>query len=142
LLGRTLDFRVPRMHRAHHRDPWRLDLVFIPFHSFLYTLPLLAGIWLVIAPSAPLAWTGITLHLALSLHYEWVHFLIHTHVSPRSRAYRKLWKNHRRHHFKNERYWFGVTLLAGDRWLGTAPRPEDVPTSPTCRHLEDAAGPG
>ena len=136
LFGRSIDLRVPRKHRAHHREPWRPELLFIPMHSFLYTLPLLLALWLAAAPTRPLALSGICCHLALTLHYEWVHFLVHTRVSPRSRLYQRLWKNHRRHHFKNEHYWFGVTMLAGDRLLGTAPAFQDVPTSPTARSLE------
>ena len=31
--------------------------------------------------------------------------------------YQRLWRNHRLHHFKNEHYWFGVTMLSGDRLL-------------------------
>jgi len=133
--GRTIDFRVPRKHRAHHADPWRLDLVFIPFHSFAYSLPILVALWLLAAPTLPLALTGICAHLALSLHYEWVHYLCHTRVSPRLAYYQRLVKNHRRHHFKNEHYWYGVTMLGGDRLLGTAPEPGAVPTSPTARSL-------
>jgi hypothetical protein len=136
VLGRVVDFRVPRKHRAHHRDPWRLDLVFIPMHSYLYTIPIVVGTWIAVTPSVRLALTGITAHLALTLHYEWVHFLVHTRVPPRSAHHRRLWKNHRRHHFKNEHYWFGVTMLGGDRLLGTAPRVAEVPTSPTARDLE------
>jgi hypothetical protein len=138
LWGRTLDFRVPRLHRAHHRDPWRIELLFIPAHSFLYSLPLVGALWYAVTPSPALAWTGITAHLALALHYEWVHFLVHTRVVPRSRLYRRLWRNHRLHHFKNEGYWFGVTMLSGDRWLGTAPEPSRVPLSPSCRELHAA----
>jgi hypothetical protein len=133
--GRIIDFRVPRKHRAHHADPWRLDLVFMPFHSFVYTLPILVGLWLLLAPTRSLALTGICAHLALALHYEWVHYLCHTRVSPRLRYYQRLVKNHRRHHFKNERYWYGVTMLGGDRLLGTAPSPGTAPTSPTARQL-------
>ena len=141
LLGRSFDFRVPRMHRAHHRDPWRLELLFIPIHSFLYALPLALALWLWLAPTRAIALTGIAFQLALSLHYEWVHFLIHTRVSPRSRYYQRLWKNHRRHHFKNEHYWYGVTMRAGDQLLGTAPALQAVPTSPTARMLEGGAHP-
>jgi hypothetical protein len=133
--GRTIDFRVPRKHRAHHADPWRLELVFIPFHSFVYSLPILIALWLLLAPTTPLALTGICAHLALALHYEWVHYLCHTRVSPRLACYQRLVKNHRRHHFKNERYWYGVTMLGGDRLLGTAPALGAVPTSPTARNL-------
>ena len=139
VLGRDLDFRVPRKHRAHHRDPWRLELLFIPMHSFLYSLPLLLALWFALAPTRAIALTGVCVHLALSLHYEWVHFLIHTRVWPRSRYYQRLWKNHRRHHFKNEHFWYGVTMLSGDRLLGTAPQLETVQTSPTARMLEGEA---
>jgi Fatty acid hydroxylase len=134
-LGRTWDFRVPRSHRAHHLDPWNYEILFIPPHTFLYTLPILVGFWLVVAPTRAVAATGIAVHLALTLHYEAVHFLIHTRVTPPA-GYRRLWRNHRRHHFKNERYWYGVTRLAADRWLGTAPAFRSVPTSPTARSLE------
>jgi hypothetical protein len=136
--GRTIDFRVPRKHRAHHRDPWRLDLLFIPLHSYVYTLPLLVGLWFAATPSTPLALTGIVAHLAGAVHYEWVHFLAHTRVVPPLRYLKRLVRNHRLHHFKNEHYWFGVTRLGGDRLLGTAPRPADVPTSPTARSLAGA----
>jgi len=136
IFGRTIDFRVPREHRAHHREPWRLDLIFIPIHSFLYSFPLLIGIWFAVAPTAPLALTGIAGHLALALHYEWVHFLVHTRVQPHHAYYQRLRKNHRRHHFKNEHYWFGVTMLGGDHLLRTAPAVAAVPTSPTARSLE------
>ncbi len=131
-----LDFRVPREHRAHHRDPWNLAILFIPAHSFLYTLPILVGLALALTPTSALALTAIAFHLALALHYEWVHMLVHTRVVPRTRLYRRLFRNHRWHHFKNEHYWYGVTMLSGDRLLGTAPDPERVPRSPTARTLE------
>ena len=140
--GRHFDFRVPRKHREHHRDPWRLELLFIPMHSFLYSIPILLALWFALAPKPALAMTGVACHLALSLHYEWVHFLVHTRVVPRTRYYQRLWKNHRRHHFKNEHFWYGVTMLSGDRWLGTAPDFAAVPTSPTARRLEGGASGG
>jgi hypothetical protein len=142
LFGRTLDPELPRKHREHHRDPWRLDLIFIPMRSFLYSLPLLVVVWFAVTPNAALAWTGLTAHLALALHYEWVHFLVHTRVVPRTRLYRRLWKNHRRHHFKNEHYWFGVTMLSGDRLLRTGPAHDAVPTSPTARSLGEVGSAG
>jgi hypothetical protein len=133
--GRRIDFDVPRKHRAHHREPWRTDLVFIPLGSYVYSLPLLVGLWVLATRDAGLALTGITGHLALALHYEAVHFLVHTRVVPRTAAYRRLWRNHRLHHFKNEHYWFGVTRLGGDRLLGTSPEAREVPSSPTARRL-------
>jgi hypothetical protein len=135
VFGRVLDFPVPRSHRAHHRAPWDLDLVFIPFHSFLYSVPMVYAIWFAVTPSIALALTGAVAHFALALHYEWVHFIVHTRVVPRTRLYQRLWRNHRLHHFKNEHYWYGVTMLSGDRVLGTAPAVGDVPTSATARDL-------
>jgi hypothetical protein len=140
IFGRSFDGRVPRKHRAHHREPWRLELLFIPTHSFVYSIPILIGLWWLVTPTLELALTGITAHFALALHYEWVHFLVHTRVQPRSAYYQRLWKNHRRHHFKNEHYWYGVTMLGGDRLLGTAPDLAAVPTSKTARNLQGAAG--
>ncbi len=138
LFGRTIDFRVPRKHRAHHRDPWRLDLLFIPIHSFVYSIPILIGAWFVLTSTTALALTGIAAHLALALHYEWVHYLVHTRVQPRRAYYQRLRDNHRRHHFKNAHYWFGVTMLGGDQLFRTAPAIAAVPTSPTARNLDSA----
>jgi hypothetical protein len=57
-LGRfTLDGRVPRKHRAHHRDPWNAELVFIPFHSFSYALPLVVALCFALTPTPQLALT-------------------------------------------------------------------------------------
>jgi hypothetical protein len=135
VFGVTLDFRVPRKHRAHHAEPTNLELTFVPLHSYVYSLPLLVLFGFALAPSAPLALTGIAAYLALSLHYEWVHFLVHTRWIPKTRAYRTLWLNHRLHHYKNEHYWFGVTRLRADQLLRTQPERDSVPTSPTCRTL-------
>src|SRR5262249_30498595 len=85
----TLHFRVPRKHREHHRDPWNYDILFIPMHSFIYSIPLLGWLWFALTPSPSLAVTGLTVHLLLALHYEWIHFLIHTRVAPRTSFYQR-----------------------------------------------------
>lgn len=133
--GRVLDFPVPRMHRAHHRDPRDLEILFIPLHSFLYTLPLLWGLAFLLAPTSGLALTAIATVLAFGLHYEWIHFLAHTAYPPRTSHYRRVLHHHRLHHFRSEKYWYGVSMLGADRLLGTSPEPADVPPSPTCRSL-------
>jgi len=130
-----LDPRTARLHRAHHLDPWQPELLFIPRHTFLFALPILFGIYAALLPTWPLAFTAIATHLALALHYEWVHLLVHTRYRPRSAVYRRLWRNHRLHHFKNEKLWFGVTMLSGDWLLRTAADPGAVATSPDCRTL-------
>ena len=135
LLGRTFDLPVPRKHRAHHRDPGNLEILFIPTHTFLYTLPALVGGAFLLAPTAGLALTAIVVTLALGLHYEWVHFLAHIPYAPASARYQRLVRHHRWHHFKNEHYWFGVSTLSADPLLATAPEPGEVPRSATCRTL-------
>ena len=53
---------------------------------------------------------------------------------PIARA-QALIRNHRLHHFKNEHYWYGVSMLAADRPLRTSPDPESVERSDTARTL-------
>jgi hypothetical protein len=137
--GRTLDFLVPQMHRAHHRDPWRLELVFIPLPVYLGVPAILAILIGSLLPSLPRVLSVLAVYFALALHYEWIHFLIHTRYPPRGAHYRRLWRNHLLHHFKNEHYWYGVTMLSGDHLLRTAPAVTAVPTSQTCRELLGAS---
>jgi hypothetical protein len=136
IAGFALDWDVPRKHRAHHCDPWEESLIFIPLQGFLVAVPLLVLLAVGLAPTAPLAATAVTVTLLFALHYEWVHFLVHTRYRPRTRLYARLWRNHRLHHFRNEHYWYGVTMLGGDRLLRTSPAPDAVATSPTCMALD------
>lgn len=138
----TIDFPVPRKHRQHHRDPNNLEILFIPEHSFFYTLPVTVLVWVAVTPTLNLALTGLTVHFLFALNYEWVHFLVHTRVVPKSNFYRKLWKSHRLHHFKNEHYWMGVSRLGADRLFRTNPNADSVATSRTCRDLLGIAATG
>lgn len=141
LFGFTIDSAVPRKHRAHHRDPWNIDTLFIPIQGFMIALPILLALCLFAAPTSSLAMTALTFYLLMACRYEWTHFLVHTRYRPKTARFKKLWRNHRLHHCKNENYWFGVTMLGGDRLLGTAPERDAVETSATCMTLgdEDAA---
>lgn len=132
--GRTLDLAVAKRHAAHHKKPWRPDLVFLPMwvHSLA---PAVVAVFWIVFPTAGLAGTAMAAFAGMALQYEWVHFLVHTRVWPRARFLQRLWRNHRLHHFKNESYWFGFTSVAVDRALGTDPEPKSVPTSPTARTL-------
>jgi hypothetical protein len=135
-IGRfTFDPKNASKHRRHHRNPWQLDILFIPEHTFIYGVPILALFWWTVTPTPALAFTGLALEGLLTLHYEWVHYLVHTRYKPKSRMYERLWRNHRLHHCKNEHYWLGVTMLSGDKVLGTAKEKDEVPTSDTCMTL-------
>jgi sterol desaturase/sphingolipid hydroxylase (fatty acid hydroxylase superfamily) len=139
----TLDLPTARAHRWHHREPRVLEAVLIPGWMIAgFLAPVLAMMWL-------LSWPWVLLggdHLALWLTlmavscvlvgvYEWSHFLIHTPYRPRSRYYRRIWRSHRLHHFKNEHYWFGVSSDAADQVLGTSPDHRSVPKSETVKTL-------
>jgi sterol desaturase/sphingolipid hydroxylase (fatty acid hydroxylase superfamily) len=142
--GRRHDLIAAREHRAHHMAPAELDGVLIPTYAVLIFIPQIAlTVWLVSFPVALVlggdrlagAATGLLVSYAILATYEWCHFLIHTPYRPRRRYYRSIWRGHRLHHYKNERYWFGVTSTVGDHLLGTAPDQAEVPKSRTARTL-------
>ena len=135
VLGRKLDPLYARRHRMHHRDPRNVPLVFVP-------LPVLAGfIATLLAVSYfafgpwQLKFTALATMTSFLFGYEWTHFLIHSPHVPRSRVFRAVWRAHILHHYKNEKFWFGVTNPIGDYVLRTFPAKESVPTSPTARTL-------
>jgi sterol desaturase/sphingolipid hydroxylase (fatty acid hydroxylase superfamily) len=135
----TLDPLVARKHREHHADPDDLELVFIPLSALAAGAVTIGSVaWLLPAPRGA---TFAAVAVTLGLVYEWVHYLVHTDYRPRSAPYRAIWRHHRLHHYKNERYWFTVTTTnTADRLLGTQPAPNEVPTSPTARDLLGTAG--
>jgi len=144
ILGRSYDLLTAREHREHHRAPDDLDGVLLPVYGVLIFLAMIAvTAW---ALSFPLhavlggdrlagTATGVLAAYAVLATYEWCHFLIHTPYRPRGRYFRSVWRSHRLHHYKNERYWFGVTSNLGDRALGTFPEQAAVPRSETARSL-------
>lgn len=137
-------------HRLHHLDP--------PDIEWLLLRGVDAGVFVVLIAAWTAAWsiptafllgrlvdgvgllgpflTGVFLAYLSLAHYEWTHLLVHTRYRPRTRYYRRLARNHRRHHYRNERYWLGVTSNLGDRLLRTYPADAaDVPLSDTARTL-------
>lgn len=130
MAGRTVDLYQARKHRAHHADPRDLEILFIPVRGHLAGAVVLAGLCLLL-PDAGSRAALVAAAAASTLGYEWVHFLVHTDYKPRRAAYRRLYVNHRLHHYRNEHYWFGVSRLLGDKILGTAPAKADVERSDT-----------
>ncbi len=135
VFGRKVDPVVARKHRAHHKDPRKTEWIFVPFPFLMRVIPVSAVLYLLVMPTVRLAVTTMVTGLSILLTYEWTHYLIHSRYQPRSRVYRFIWRAHRLHHFKNENYWFGVTMHAGDFVLGTFPEKDEVETSPTCKTL-------
>ena len=130
----TLDHLLASSHRAHHRDPRNVPLVFIPWQVLVGAILASAALPLVLAPGPGLSFViGMA---AMGLVYEWTHYLVHTDYKPRRRLYKAVWRHHRLHHFKNEHYWMTVTTAhTADRLLGTDPDPATVETSPTAKQL-------
>jgi hypothetical protein len=126
---RTLDWGAGRSHRLHHKDPDDLSW------QFIHPAAVLTGFAINIVLLAVSRYTATYAvgAIAMTLVYEWTHYLIHTDVRPRNGLYKRLWRHHRLHHFRNENYWFGVTNRFGDRVLGTMPDKNDVEVSPTAR---------
>ncbi len=144
LRGRRIEMLTAREHRAHHEAPGVLDGVLLPVYGVLVFLPMIALVnWGLSFPIALVlggqrlayATTGALASFAILAGYEWTHFLIHTPYRPKRRYFKAVWRNHRLHHFKNERYWFGVTSTVGDRVIGTLPDQRSVERSPTARSL-------
>lgn len=134
LMGREVDLIVSRNHRNHHRDPWNAELGITPPHIIWLYLAGLPAVWLLFLP-LHMALTGVATYFSLVLNYEWLHFLIHTSYVPRTALYRRLWRNHRLHHFKNEHFWYGVTMLSGDQLFQTQPSAQQTARSETCLTL-------
>lgn len=143
--GRETELITARGHRQHHEDPNNLNLIVLgvveSFVLLLVAVPLvvaagcgLVGLAFGAVPLPAALTAGLTAY-TLILAYEWLHYLIHTGVKPRSRYYRSIWRGHRLHHFKNEHYWHGITNTVSDRVLGTAPDQTAVPRSATARTL-------
>jgi hypothetical protein len=135
IFGRQIDPLVARKHRAHHSDPRRVEWIFVPMPVLTRAVPVILVIYLLLLPTMRLGVTASAVALGILLTYEWTHYLIHSRYQPRSRLYRYIWRAHRLHHYKNEKYWFGVTVHAADHVLGTFPGRDEVETSPTCRTL-------
>jgi len=135
IAGQTIDPVFAKTHRLHHRDPWHLPYAFLPVEVVLVAIPVTAAIWFLLLPGHALALTGIVAFNTMSLLYEWTHYLTHTRYVPQGKYYRRIWKNHRLHHCKNENYWFAFTIPQVDALFKTEPEAASVETSGTCRTL-------
>lgn len=135
IAGRRVDLLAARKHRAHHADPRDVDLIFVPKQVLYGALPGALVLYGLLLRDLRLAATAVLVSYAMLTLYEWTHFLIHSRYLPKGRYYRYIWRAHRLHHYRNENYWFGVTIHLADHALRTFPGREDVPLSPTARTL-------
>jgi hypothetical protein len=133
--GRTVELHIARRHRLHHMDPKLIKHVLIPQGVLLRLLVFAVPLYYLLTPTPREMVTGLVTSYAMLFTYEWTHYLIHSAYVPRSAYYRYIWRAHRLHHFKNEKYWYGVTIHVADHLLRTFPGRDEVETSPTARTL-------
>ncbi len=119
---------ISEHHRRHHLDPWRTATLFITTSSYLFNVPAVFGVLFAITRDLRLTLTGSFAYFFTLLCYEWVHCLIHTSYVPASNWYRRRWWNHRLHHFRDSRHWFGITSPMWDAVLGSSPDPALIVT--------------
>lgn len=126
---------VERLHYHHHEDPTDLHLLFLPLW---YTIPnfLIAGaIFYAVTGRFVEVNAFLTGVMGYLLVYEWMHYVAHRPIVPRTPWGRWMKKVHLWHHFKNEHYWFGVTNPGMDFLLGTFEDERSVPKSTSVRKL-------
>jgi hypothetical protein len=114
-------------HLQHHADPTNLDTMFLLPSDVLGGGAVAAVVALAGPPAAA---TGALCVGLGTLAYDWSHFLIHSAYRPRTRFFQVVKRNHRLHHYRNERYWLGVTSPVADLLLRTSPARDEVPVSP------------
>ena len=134
--GRSYELDFAKKHRLHHADPTFLPLIFLPLPTVVVSLVLFTSIAGVISgwdPSFILVFMGTASFSTLL--YEWTHYLTHSRYLPQTAFFRRIWKQHRWHHYKNEKYWYSFTIPQIDGWMGTGPEVHSVPKSSTARNL-------
>eukprot|EP00277_Geminigera_cryophila_P030443 CAMPEP_0173063606 /NCGR_PEP_ID=MMETSP1102-20130122/4486_1 /TAXON_ID=49646 /ORGANISM="Geminigera sp., Strain Caron Lab Isolate" /LENGTH=198 /DNA_ID=CAMNT_0013930445 /DNA_START=426 /DNA_END=1022 /DNA_ORIENTATION=+ len=75
---------------------------------------------------AHLAMTATTTYTIMGLFYEFVHYLAHTKVQPKSKFLRNIKTHHMKHHLIDDRYWHTFSWTEIDRIMGTAPDKEEL----------------
>jgi sterol desaturase/sphingolipid hydroxylase (fatty acid hydroxylase superfamily) len=133
--GRQIDLYIARKHRAHHADPKDRVLVLVPIRVVVPALLVACTAMPLLFPTVRLGVTGVVVSSGMLLTYEWTHHIIHSAYRPKGRYYRYIWRAHRLHHFRNESYWYGVTIHLADHVLRTFPEKDAVPVSSTARTL-------
>jgi 4-hydroxysphinganine ceramide fatty acyl 2-hydroxylase len=124
-----------RLHYDHHVNPNELSLLFLPIWFALPVTALTLAIYLGVTRSWSISAALLLGSVLGLLWYEWVHYVAHIPLVPKTRFGRWIKKYHLWHHFKNERMWFGVTNPSMDLVGRTYARVDDIDRSGTTRVL-------
>ena len=136
VMGREIEMDFAEKHRLHHEKPTLLPLIFLPVGSILGALVLFSAIAGVLGGWS-LSYIAVFMGTASfsTMLYEWTHYLTHSRYSPQGAFYKRIWRQHRWHHYKNEHYWYSFTIPHIDSWMNTGPDVAQVPKSNTARTL-------
>lgn len=107
------------IHIGHHERAF----YHVSIDSMSLVLPwfLTASLALQVVLPAHLAVTATTTYTACGLFYEFVHYLAHTAVQPKSKFLRNIKTHHMKHHLIDQRYWHTFSWIEIDSIMDTAP---------------------
>jgi Fatty acid hydroxylase superfamily len=117
--GQELESLAAKAHRAHHADPRNERLILSPLSALLPMLPV--GALALLLPSWGLRATAIAMLAWQVLATEWLHYMVHMARAPKSAWLRRRCRAHRLHHYRSDRYWFGIGSAIADVVLRTTP---------------------
>jgi 4-hydroxysphinganine ceramide fatty acyl 2-hydroxylase len=124
-----------RLHYDHHIDPPKLELLFLPVWFVMPTAIVYFAAYLALTRNAALAASLTFGSICALFYYEWVHYVAHIAFTPRTAFGRYVKKYHLWHHFKNEKFWYGVTNPSMDYAWKTYRDHEAVERSTTVREI-------
>ena len=124
-----------RLHYDHHIDPPKLELLFLPLWFVIPVTATYFGVYYAITRNVTLTISLVFGSVCALMYYEWVHYVAHVPFVPVTPFGKYIKKYHLWHHFKNERFWFGVTNPSMDYAWGTYRDVETVERSTTVREI-------
>lgn len=124
-----------RLHYDHHEVPHELHLLLLPLWYSVPNFTILWGLAYLVTGSAVVTWSIVLGGVLGMLYYEWVHYIAHRPIKPRTPWGRWMKKVHLWHHYKSEHYWYGVSNPLMDYLMGTFQDEKAVEMSPTARKL-------
>ncbi|SDX48108.1 Fatty acid hydroxylase superfamily protein [Marininema mesophilum] len=127
---------LKRLHYDHHVDPDDLKLLFLPIWYSIPLITLTSAIFYGVTRDGILTVAFSVGVVGYLLYYEWKHYIAHRPLKPWTPWGRYMKKMHLWHHFKNEKYWYGVTHPLLDKAMGTYPSEKETKRSTTVRNLE------
>jgi len=106
-------------HAAHHEHPRDLNHLFSPVHyDILIYCVYIPVVWLLVRQPSIVA-AAVTGTLLFQLYYQWMHYVSHRPIVPRTAWGKWMKKRHLLHHYKDEHTWYGVSHPVLDYAMGT-----------------------